>query len=60
MTLLCEDVKYQKLWCADNLNSFYNKGKFAKKTIKAQGIVVKYIDTIDPKGSCNCDFKLNL
>ncbi|XP_026816711.1 uncharacterized protein LOC113556140 [Rhopalosiphum maidis] len=54
---LCEDSKYQKLWCADNSDSLYYKGRFAKETINAQGIVVKYIDAIDPAGSCNCDSK---
>ncbi|XP_025202189.1 uncharacterized protein LOC112599482 isoform X2 [Melanaphis sacchari] len=56
-TKLCEDSKKKNEWCADNSDSFYEKAKFAKETIKAQGIVTKYIDRIDPTGACNCDSK---
>ncbi|XP_025206940.1 uncharacterized protein LOC112602835 [Melanaphis sacchari] len=52
----CESDHYNTHWCADNAASFYAKGKFAKD-IKAKGIVVKYIDTIDPTAKCDCDNK---
>ncbi|XP_016660502.1 uncharacterized protein LOC100575698 [Acyrthosiphon pisum] len=50
----CEGDHYNLFWCADNSDSFYDKGKFARE-IQAQGIVTKYIDTIDPTAKCECN-----
>lgn len=52
---ICEASKYKNIWCADNSDSLYDKGKFAKQQLKAQGIIPKYIDTIDPTGACECE-----
>ncbi|XP_025204186.1 uncharacterized protein LOC112601007 [Melanaphis sacchari] len=46
--------KYDLYWCADNADSFFQKGKFASD-IKAKGIVAKNIDLSDPTGNCGCD-----
>ncbi|XP_026819465.1 uncharacterized protein LOC113558158 [Rhopalosiphum maidis] len=52
----CEADHYNIYFCADNADAFYKKGKFAKD-IGAKGIVIKYIDTIDPTAKCDCDNK---
>ncbi|XP_060851182.1 uncharacterized protein LOC132929682 isoform X2 [Rhopalosiphum padi] len=50
----CENDHYNTYWCADNADSLYQKGKFAKD-IHAKGIVIRYIDTIDPAATCDCN-----
>ncbi|XP_060851340.1 uncharacterized protein LOC132929791 [Rhopalosiphum padi] len=50
----CENDHYNTYWCADNADSLYQKGKFAKD-IHAKGIVIRYIDTIDPAATCGCN-----
>ncbi|XP_060851177.1 uncharacterized protein LOC132929679 isoform X2 [Rhopalosiphum padi] len=52
----CENDHYNRYWCADNADSLYQKGKFARD-IHAKGIVVKYIDTIDRAATCDCNNK---
>ncbi|XP_060851339.1 uncharacterized protein LOC132929790 isoform X3 [Rhopalosiphum padi] len=50
----CENDHYNKYWCADNADSLYQKGKFAKD-IHAKGIIVRNIDAIDPTATCDCN-----
>ncbi|XP_060846619.1 uncharacterized protein LOC132926291 isoform X1 [Rhopalosiphum padi] len=50
----CENDHYNRYWCADNADSLYQKGKFAKD-IHAKGIVIRYIDTIDRAATCDCN-----
>ncbi|KAF0756498.1 Uncharacterized protein FWK35_00018489 [Aphis craccivora] len=55
----CEHDHYNTYWCADDAAAYYSKGKFASD-IDANGIITKYIDTIDPTAKCNCDNKNKL
>ncbi|XP_025207043.1 uncharacterized protein LOC112602905 [Melanaphis sacchari] len=50
----CTSDHYNVYWCADNSQSFFQKGRFARD-LPAKGIVTKYIDTIDPTAKCQCD-----
>ncbi|XP_060851337.1 uncharacterized protein LOC132929790 isoform X2 [Rhopalosiphum padi] len=50
----CENDHYNRYWCADNADSLYQKGKFARD-LHTKGIVVKFIDTIDPSSTCDCN-----
>lgn len=49
---MCKHPDSAKEWCADNLESFYEKGQFVSQN--ANGFISGHLDLDDPKCICKC------
>ncbi|CAI6361052.1 unnamed protein product [Macrosiphum euphorbiae] len=49
----CENSGYKYRWCADNQQTFFDKGVFAKQY--ANGFIAREIDLVDRDLKCKCD-----